>query len=178
MRLGFVVVLLAGVLAGCSEATNEGATQAPVTESTTSSATSPAEPTPAPLSKPDAARRYLDIVKPYNEALENLEQAINDGQDLEVQQTSAGELVGANEQQIKDLESVVWPADVRDAMAELVAESRKAQPFLREAAQAGSTDDLVEALLAAMEHDGAEPAEKIRAALDLDAYDETEYGGS
>jgi hypothetical protein len=162
-------------LAGCSTATTATPVAAPPTTSTTT-VTTPS--TPAPPSKPDAARRYLAIVKPYNVALEQLETAINAGQPIATMRTRAGELATANETQIKELQAAAWPADVRAPMDELIAESGKAQEFWLKAAQAPNRNKIIEAVQAAGKHSGKKPAEAIRTLLELAKYNEGDYGGS
>lgn len=180
MRLifGTVVALLA--LAGCSPATTSGlataSTPTPTLTSTPTAATTTT--TTAPLSKADAARRYLDIVAPYNVALERLEQAINSAQPVASLRTCARDLAAANKTQIAQLRATTWPVKVRAPMHELIAESGKAQPFLLQAAHAQTTDQVIQAVLDAMEHDGTAAATTIRELLELDKYDETDYGAN
>ncbi|WP_285744800.1 hypothetical protein [Lentzea sp. NBRC 105346] len=134
--------------------------------------------TTPPLSKEAAAKHYLAIVKPYNEALERLEQAINNGKPIDVQRGAATETLQANEEQIRQLKAALWPEDIRTAVDELVAESGKAQEFWRKASEAQTRDQVVEQVRAALKHDGTAAAKTIRERLELAKYDERDYGGS
>jgi hypothetical protein len=128
-----------------------------------------------PLSRRQAAIRYLAIVKPYNVALERLEGAINGGEALPVLRELAGKVAAANVVETRALGRVAWPAPVRGPIRQLRAESGRAQVYWRQAARAGSRDGLIGAVLTAARHDGSEPAATIRRLLQLDKYDERAY---
>lgn len=161
-------LLAAGLLAGCgSQATDPGSF---VTPAATATPTGPVE-----LTREQAADRYLDIVRPYNQALEELEQAFNGGQDLATLTRLAGATAAALETEIGQLQSTRWPAEVQSQVEDLVAASERALPHWREAAAVASRDDLVAAARAAGEHDGGEAAGTIRELLGLDPYDEDDY---
>ena len=179
MRLILVTATALAALAGCSSATTAttAATGTPVVGSTPTTSAAATPPTPAPLSKPDAARRYLDIVRPYNVALEALETAINSGQPVATLRARADELAAANDTQIKQLQATVWPIEVRAPMAELIAESGKAQPLFLKAAQAKTRSQVVQAVVDFGKHQGKAPAKAIRELLELAKYDERDYGG-
>ncbi|HEV8558271.1 MAG TPA: hypothetical protein VGR06_18010 [Actinophytocola sp.] len=176
MRLSLVTAGALLTLAGCATATTTTPVAAPpaATTSTTPATTT----TPPPLSKPDAAQRYLAIVKPYNVALERLETAINSGQPVATLRTRASELAAANQEQINQLQTTLWPTEIRAPMAELIAESGKSQPLLLQAAQAKTRPQLVQAVVDGLKHDGKTPAKAIRDFLELAKYDERDYGGS
>ena len=178
MRLVLVTAAALVALAGCSTAPTATPVAAPAPTTTTTTTTTPTTTTPPPLSKADAARQYLAIVKPYNVALEQLEQAINSGQPVATLRAKAGELAAANDTQIKQLQATLWPAEVRAPMDELIAESGKSQPFLLKAAQAKTRSQLVQAVLDAGKHDAKAAAKSIRELLELGKYDERDYGGS
>jgi hypothetical protein len=99
----------------------------------------PTSSTAAPLSKQQAAKRYLAIVKPYNLALERLEQAINRGQPVAMVRTLAGQVAVANQAHMRDLRATVWPVEVRALVRELVAESARAQAYWRRQAARATT---------------------------------------
>jgi hypothetical protein len=138
-----------------------------------------ASPTPtpstAPLSREQAAKRYLAIVKPYNLALERLEQAINTGRPMPTVRTLVGQVASANSAHMRDLRATPWPANVRAPVRELLAESARAQAYWRQAAQATTHSGLIQAVLKAVQHDGSDAAGSIRRRLDLGAYDERAY---
>lgn len=165
--LGALVVLCA--VGGCSTASTG---EAPVVATTT---TTSAVPVPVPLAADEAARRYLDIVKPYNQALERLEQGINEGRPIAEVQALADATAKANQAHVAELRAVAWPADVVPAMTALVAESELAQPHWDRAALAPTREAVIEAVKAAIPGGGSEAATTIRALLSLDEYDERDY---
>jgi hypothetical protein len=119
----------------------------------------PTSSTAAPLSKEQAAKRYLAIVKPYNLRLERLEQAINRGQPVAMVRTLAGQVAVANQAHMWDLRATVWPVEVRALVRELVAESARAQAYWRrQAARATTRSALIQAVLKAVQHDGSDAA--------------------
>jgi hypothetical protein len=146
---------------------------APPTPPSTSPAPTPT--TPAPLSQEQAAKRYLAIVRPYNVALERLEQAINTGRPLATVRTLAADVASANAAHMRDLRAAAWPVEVRAPVRELLAESAQAQSYWRQAAQATTRSGLVQAVLHAARHDGSDAAGSIRRLLDLGKYDERDY---
>jgi hypothetical protein len=135
----------------------------------------PTPTTPRPLSQEQAAKRYLAIVKPYNVALERLEQAINTGRPVATVRMLAGKVASANAAHMRDLRATSWPVAVRAPVRELLAESAQAQSYWRQAAQANTRSGLIQAVLKAVQHDGSDAAGSIRRRLDLGAYDERAY---
>ncbi len=123
----------------------------------------------------EAAQRYLEIVRPYNEALEDLERGVNSGRSLDTVTGLAGAVAEANAAHIEELADTNWPTDVQSAVDDLIAESTAAQEYWEDAAAAETYDGFIEAVLAAGEHDGTEAAEIIRELLNLDEYDESDY---
>src|SRR5437867_12286990 len=98
MRAPLAAAAFAALLAvaGCSgEPAGQRAADT-LTAAPTASSASPAPTTAGPLSKERAATRYLAIVKPYNVALERLEQAINRGRPLAMVRTLAAGVASAN----------------------------------------------------------------------------------
>jgi hypothetical protein len=163
-------VAAAVMVAGCADdaESRAGETSAPSTTLTTS-------PPPAPLSRDEAAARYLAIVEPYNLALEGLEQAINDGQAVATLRAQAEATATANDAHMLELQATVWPTDVQPAVGELLSESALAQTYWLQAAEAQTRDAVIEAAVAAGEHDGSEAASTIRSLLGLDGYSEDDY---
>jgi hypothetical protein len=147
----------------------------PAAPTVPSASPTPTSSTAAPLSKEQAAKRYLAIVKPYNLALEQLEQAINRGQPVAMVRTLAGQVAAANQTHMRDLRATVWPLEVRAPVRELLAESARAQAYWRQAARATTRNALIQAVLKAVQHDGSDAAGDIRRRLDLGAYDERAY---
>ncbi|MPZ79278.1 MAG: hypothetical protein GEV28_02320 [Actinophytocola sp.] len=185
--LTIVILFTATTLAGCASATTDAGTVASSTPTTTAvspseatrTATRGATPTPTitplTLSREQAAERYLAIIRPYNVALEKLEQAINSGEPLATQTALAAETAEELETEIGQLRGTAWPPEVRTQVDGLVAASENAVDHWSEAASAQTRDDLIQAVLAAAEFDGTDAASTIRELLDLDSYDERDY---
>jgi hypothetical protein len=167
-----VVALLA--VTGCSGEPGGKPATAPLAAATTMPSVTPTTMT-APLSKKQAAERYLAIVKPYNLALERLEQAINQGRPVATVRTLAGKVASANQAHMRDLRATLWPVEVRAPVRELLAESARAQVYWRQAAHASTRSELIQVALKAARHDGSEAASSIRHRLDLGTYDERDY---
>src|SRR6266542_2871644 len=81
---------------------------------------------------------------------------------------------GTNATQMRQLRATVWPSAVRSPMKQLLTESAAAQPYWRQAAEASTREELARSVLEAARHDGTGPANKIRRALGLDDYNETD----
>jgi hypothetical protein len=170
MRRMTVVLVLVIALAGCNTATGRGnGTSGPAGAATGTWIESPE------LSRTEAAQRYLAAVRPYNEALEDFEDAVNTGQPLGTQQELAARTAEALAQEIADLRTVAWPADVAPHIEALVAESERALPHWQQAAEAASVEDLLTAVHEAVEFSGTGEAAAVREILDLDEYDEDDY---
>ncbi|GII55482.1 hypothetical protein Pth03_38710 [Planotetraspora thailandica] len=178
MRSVFAVMAAVAVtIGGCSGTT--GAVSRPGSSAAPSmdgSATTVPTPAPAkPLSQKQAAIRYLKTVKPYDIALERLEQAINTGRPAATLRELAAKVASANAAHMRDLRDVPWPLAVRAPIKALRAESAKAQVYWRQAAQAKTRGELVQAVLEAARHDGSVAAGKIRSLLHLAKYEESVY---
>ena len=179
MRAPLAAAAVAALLAvtGCAgEPGGKGAADALHGPPTAPSANpAPTPTTPRPLSQEQAAKRYLAIVKPYNVALERLEQAINTGRPMATVRTLTGQVASANAAHMRDLRNTAWPVEVRAPVRELLAESARAQVYWRQAAQATTRSGLMQAVLTAVQHDGSDAAGSIRRRLDLGKYDERAY---
>ncbi len=125
------------------------------------------------LSRAAAAKRYLEIVRPYNLALERLEQAFNAGEPVVTLRALAGSVARSNAAHMRQLRATAWPSLVGAPMKQLLAESAAAQRYWLEAAEAGTREELARSVIAATRHDGTDAANKVRHALGLDDYDET-----
>jgi len=147
-------------------------------QTTSAPAVSPVAPPttvkPKALSRAAAAKRYLEIVRPYNLALERLEQAFNAGEPVVRLRALADAVARSNAAHMRQLRATVWPLVVRAPMKELLTESAAAQSHWRQAADAGTREELARSVVAAARHNGTDPANKIRRALGLDDYDETD----
>lgn len=162
MRRWLAVLALALLAAGCADQPSE---DRPLSQQSTSAASSPAE-----LSVSEAGKRYLEIVAPYNSALEELKAAGKAGESWTALRTRAGKVAEANEQHGKALRAVAWPEPVRASMAALLAEIEAAQPHWARAAQAKSSDEFAAAVRDAAAHSGSKAAGEVRAALRLPPY--------
>ncbi|MFB9630538.1 hypothetical protein [Nonomuraea helvata] len=134
-----------------------------------------ATPSPVPLTLDQAARHYLSTVRPYNIALERLEQAINGSQPVATLRRRAAQVATANRTQIGQLTDTAWPRTLRGLMGQLKAESLKAQRHWLLAARARDRDALIQEVLNAARHDGKPAVGKIRTLLRLEQYDEDDY---
>jgi hypothetical protein len=166
------ITLLAA--AGCSPETVEQTAVSPAVPPTTVAPPSTAA-RPQALSRAQAAKRYLAIVKPYNVALERLEQAFNAGRPLDALRALSRAVATANDTQMDELRATLWPTALRQPMRRLVAESAVAQRYWLQATTAGTRDELARSLVTASRHDGSDAANQIRRALGLGAYDEGDY---
>jgi hypothetical protein len=168
------VMVVAGACGGDDDgASTEGDTS--TTTSTPATTAAPATTAPPVLTPQEAATEYLSIVEPYNTALEALEEAINGGQAVEALRTQADTLAAANATQVEALQAARWPPEVQPSVDALMAESEAAQPSLLQAAQAQSRQGVIDAVVAANQHDGADAAAEIRRLLGLDDYNEDDY---
>jgi len=179
LRSLWIVACISGLVTwtACSESEWSPSvdTSASSTTLTVEPAPSTTGPPPAPLSKEQAAERYLAIVEPYNVALEALEQVVNGGQPVEALRTQAESVAVENDRHVQELKATAWPADVRPAVDELVAESEQAQIYWLQAAQAQTREAVIAAAVSASEHDGGAAADAIRSLLGLADYDEDDY---
>ncbi|MEU4364022.1 hypothetical protein [Promicromonospora sp. NPDC023987] len=173
------------LVSGCASTVAGAPEPAASTPQTTepSSASTPRTPEPAAtapseaprLGAEEAAVGYLEIVRPYNEALEALETAINTGQPVDVQQEQAVATLTALRAEIKELRDVRWPAKVEPHALALADAGDQAVPSWEAAAAATTSDSMVTAVLAALEHDDQAAADAIRRLLALDQYEEGDY---
>lgn len=165
MRRWIAVLALTLLTTGCA-GTPE---QRPAGQQTASAASTP---TAGELSVAEAGRRYLEIVAPYNIALEELESAAQGGESWTALRTRAAKVAQANEQHAQALRAVTWPAQARGPMAALLAETDAAQPHWLRAAQAKTADEFGAAVRSAVSHSGAKAAGEVRTALGLPPYSE------
>lgn len=130
-------------------------------------------PTPSALTVAEAGPRYLQIVAPYNKALEALETAANSGKSWTTVRALAVKVAEANETHARALRATLWPEEVRAPMAALLAETDAAQRYWESAGRAKNVDELARAIRSASRHSGAKPANEVRAKLGLPAYSES-----
>ncbi|WP_164545047.1 hypothetical protein [Antribacter gilvus] len=139
-------VLITLALSGCSlVGTSEGS--APGSAATASAAA---------LTKEEAAQRYAEMVKPYDEVRVALETAISEGRSLEEQAGLAGATAGALRAEIEGLRATTWPDDVQPLAEALAAASEQALPLWEQAAAATTPEDLATAVQSATPLGGEE----------------------
>lgn len=170
-----LVLLLASGCAGVADGAPEPAAPTPRTSTPTAAPASAPPSEPARLGAEEAAVRYLEIVRPYNEALEALEAAINTGQPVDVQREQATATLTALRSEVKALRGARWPAKVEPHALSLADAGEQAVPSWEAATAAATPEDMVTAVLAALEHDDQAAADSIRQLLSLDQYDEGDY---
>ncbi len=168
MRRLIGVLALAMLVAGCGGGEEFDLTQ----KDPPTAVTSPA-PRPSVLTVAEAGRRYLEIVAPYNKALEELETAANSGKAWTTVRALAVKVAETNKSHGLALRTTAWPEEVRAPMATLLAEMDVAQRYWDAAARAKNVDELARAIRSAGKHSGAKPAGEVRAKLGLPAYSES-----
>jgi hypothetical protein len=184
MRRLITTSLVLLLVTGCASTADGAPEPAVPTAQTSGPASAPRQPSasasaapsePARLGAEEAAVHYLDAVRPYNEALEELETAINTGQPVEVQREQATATLTALKVEIKALRGARWPAKVEPHALSLADAGERALPSWKAATAATTAEDMVTAVLAALEHDDQAAADAIRRLLSLDQYDEGDY---
>jgi hypothetical protein len=161
-------------IGGCSSQSQRTLTPTGSPASTVSAVAPPSTVKSRTLSRAAAAKRYLEIVRPYNVALERLEQAFNAGAPLVRLRALVDAVARSNAAHLRQLRATAWPSVVRAPMKQLLAESAAAQPYWHQAAEASTREELARSRVEAARHNGTGPANKIRHALGLDDYDETD----
>lgn len=169
-------LLAATALTSCAAPAND-ATTTPTLPTAAPSTTNPATTTTTPtltLTTAQAGRAYLRIVKPYNDAMETLEVAVNNGDPLPRLAELTRTVTKAAEREQRELRATRWPAEVGPIAIRLADGIRSALPHWRAAAAASSREQLIEHLLIAVKK-GADAAREMRERLDLAKYDEREH---
>lgn len=178
MRPLLLTALVAVLVAGCTPAADQDAAAGPPaavsTAVTPAPSTAPTTTTPAALSKAQAARRYLRIVKPYNRALEALEKAINAGQPIPRLRRLAAAALTASKIELRDLRAARWPSVVRGPVNDLVRAIRVGLADWRRASEADTREAMIRAVSTAVGR-GSDAAKTIRQRLQLEKYDEDDY---
>lgn len=117
-----------------------------------------------------AGPRYLQIVAPYNTALQKFQDAAHANKPWRDLLPLAGQVAQANAGQATALRQTSWPVEVATPMAALLTEIDLAQTDWQRAADAKTSNELAQAVQAAAGHSGATPAGQIRTALGLPPY--------
>lgn len=172
------VAATAALLAACTPSAEQDAARTPASlpssASTPTPSSQPTTTTRPPLSKAQAARRYLQIVKPYNVALETLEKAVNAGQPMSRLRQLADAARKATTTEMRALRATRWPSIVRADVRELATAIDASLADWRRATRAQTLEDLIKAVSAAAKH-GSAAAKTIRQRLELEKYDEDDY---
>jgi hypothetical protein len=122
------------------------------------------------LTVAQAGSRYLQIVTPYNAALQKFQDAAHANKPWRDLLPLAGQVAQANAAQAQALRQASWPVEVATPMATLLTEIDLAQGDWQRAADAKTSDELAQAVRAAAGHSGSTPAGQIRTALGLPPY--------
>jgi hypothetical protein len=172
------IAVTAALLAACTPTAEQEAVGPPKslgsTASTPTPSSQPTTTTPPALSKAQAARRYLQIVKPYNVAMETLEKAINAGQPMSRLTRLAETTWKASKAELRALRATRWPYVVRAPVKELANAISAGLSDWRRATHAETREALIQAVIAATKH-GSDAAKTIRQRLQLEKYDEDDY---
>lgn len=166
MRRLLAVLIIALFASGCG--TGRGGAGAWVT-APASPLTSPT-PSPSTLTVAQAGSRYLQIVAPYNAALQKFQDAAHANEPWRDLRPLAGEVAQANAAQAQALRQTSWPTGIATPMAALLTQIDLAQGDWQRAANAKTSDELAQAVRAAAAHSGSQPAGQIRTALGLPPY--------
>jgi hypothetical protein len=185
-----VIIAVGGLaVAGCGD--NNPATQEPATSTAPSTVitpgpattTSPATTPHAPLTREQAARRYLAIIKSTNAVLDEPQCAqsedffINGGSwppddhpewdehAFKVLRACHKKLLPMQKTSFKAFQTTLWPVDARADMADLILQSQAFLRCLKKSARVASDSEMYKALECFTEDDGS--ADRVRARFGL-----------
>ena len=183
MRRILVAAAVVGMLvvAGCG-----GNGETPVAVSTSTAASPSVTPsparttpvvraTPAPMSLAAAGKRYLQVTRQYNVALERFEKAANNGSSVATLRARARAVAVANQAESEQLPAITWPAKVAKQVRALAAADAAARPHWLKVAEADSLAEMARHVKLASAQSGKAPAAEIRRLLGLPKYDEKDY---
>jgi hypothetical protein len=131
--------------------------------------------TPRQLNLADAGKRYLQVTRPYNVALERFEKAANSGASAATLKARARAVAAANLAESKSLLSIAWPSKVSTQIQALAQADAAARPHWLRVAAAGSISEMARHVKLASAESGKAPAAEIRRLLGLPKYDEKDY---
>ena len=159
------------IMVACSACLSD-APAAPRASAPPSAGAAPSSPRPIPavLTKAQAARRYLRIVRPYNAALMSFETAAHANQSWTRLRTRAGRIATANATQIEVLRTTPWPVNARKHVTALITVSTRAGRYWSAAAKATAPNRFQTAVLRAARLSGKPEATALRRALGLPPY--------
>jgi hypothetical protein len=131
--------------------------------------------TPVQLSVAAAGKRYLQVTRPYNVALERFEKAANGNASVATLQARARAVAAANLAESRALSSIAWPSKASPQIKALVKADVAARPHWLRVAAADSLSEMARQVKLASAESGKAPAAEIRRLLGLPKYDEKDY---
>ena len=160
---------LAMIIITCSGCLGDAPAAPSASGPASSASAAPPSPraTPAALTKAQAAKRYLRIVRPYNATLDRFQTAAHANQSWTSLRPLAGRIAAANAAQIRALRTTRWPANAHKRVMALVAVSKQAGRYWNAAAKATTSERLQTAVLHAAQLSGKPEATALRQALGL-----------
>jgi hypothetical protein len=157
----------------CSGCLGSTPTAEPATRPPAVSATPSAAPTArVALTRAQAAKRYLQIVRPYNSALERFETAAHAGRSWTSLRVLAARISSTNAAHIRALRTTPWPPEAREEVTALIAVSVRAGRYWSAAAEAPGPAQFQTAVLRGAKLSGKREATAVRHALGLPPYRE------
>ena len=130
---------------------------------------------PVQLSVAAAGKRYLEVTRPYNVALERFEKAANGGASVPTLQARARAVAAANLTESRQLPAIPWPTKVAKQIQALARADAAARPHWLRVATADSLSEMAGHLRLASAAGGKAPSAEIRKLLGLPKYDEADY---
>ncbi len=130
---------------------------------------------PVPMSMVAAGKKYLEVTRPYNVALERFEKAANSGASVATLQARARAVAAANLAESRQLSAIKWPDKVAAQIRALVRADVAARPYWLKVAAADSPSEIARYVKLASAESGKAPAAEIRRLLGLPKYDEKDY---
>lgn len=176
---GTFAALIAGLLltaSGCS--TDHAAPPPPAAAPTATAAAADS----AERTREQGAAKYLEIVTPINAGMDKCLPVLNpvldseeaSPSDLREIRAACADMPKVNRQFAEDLASNAWPAEAREAIGQLIDETRFDQLAWQDAATARTTDELFDPSHPFSEDDTA--ADLVRAHLGLPASEDVKEG--
>ena len=130
---------------------------------------------PAQLSVAAAGKKYLEVTRPYNVALERFEKAANGDASVATLQARARAVAAANLTESRQLSAIAWPTNVATQIRALAKADAAARPHRLRFATAHSASAMAKHVRLASAEGGKAPAAEIRRLLALPKYDERDY---
>lgn len=128
---------------------------------------------PATLSKTAAGKRYLEITKPYNVALEAFEHGFNSGESVSTLKRRALKVAEAADAEATALAATPWPSSVASLMADLAQTDGRLHTRWLAVAAADTRDSMLGKVRNLPS--GADTGAKVRSLLGLPKYNENDY---